>query len=274
MKNIFSVMLAILLGTMGCAHQEISERSKKIESIFLTSGFDKLDIKTHSFTLRAWQSQPKQSNQMHVYIEGDGFSWVTRTQPSRNPTPIYSIVPELAVQDTEVNSVYLARPCQYVSLELRSCDKAYWTNSRFSKEVVDSMNDAISQLKIAAKVKDLVLIGYSGGGALAVLIAAQRNDVISIVTIAGNLDHKAWTKHHHLSTLDRSLNPPDYWQSVILVPQIHFVGGVDKIVPVDIYKSYREKFPENANIHMEILSGFDHKCCWVKNWNQLLGKVQ
>ncbi|GAB2181920.1 hypothetical protein DLREEDagrD3_21430 [Denitratisoma sp. agr-D3] len=45
----------------------------------------------------------------------------------------------------------------------------------------------------------LTLVGYSGGAAA--LLAARCSDVVRLVTIAGNLDHRAWTRYHHITTL-------------------------------------------------------------------------
>ncbi len=66
------------------------------------------------------------------------------------------------------------------------------------------MNVAIDKLKQKYNSEKLQLIGYSGGGAVVTLVASQRSDVISLVTIAGNLDHQTWTKHHKVSPLTGS----------------------------------------------------------------------
>ena len=52
-----------------------------------------------------------------IYIEGDGFAWVSRRQPSTNPTPVNPLALRLAATDPSPAVAYLARPCQYVPLD-------------------------------------------------------------------------------------------------------------------------------------------------------------
>lgn len=91
---------------------------------------------------------------------------------------------KLAALDASPNVVYLARPCQYVWSPL--CSDIYWTDRRFAVEVVEAMSAAIDRLILPGQ--KLHLVGYSGSGAVAVLVAARRPDVVSLRTIAGNLD--------------------------------------------------------------------------------------
>src|SRR3546814_2839304 len=74
------------------------------------------------------------------------------------------------------------------SSDVCSSDLDVWTSARFSDGVIVSMSDALDRLKEEAGASSLDLVGYSGGGGVAVLLAARRRDVVSIVTIAGNLD--------------------------------------------------------------------------------------
>lgn len=242
-----------------------------VADLFAQHGYVQKTLVTDHFDLRAWQHANAASGEMHVYIEGDGFAWVTRYQPSMNPTPVNSIVPALAVQDhVAAQVVYLARPCQYVSLAERACPSRYWTQSRFAPEVVAAMNQAVNQLKRESQGQRLVLIGYSGGGALAVLMAAQRQDVAAVITIAGNLDHHAWARLHGISMLQGSLNPPDFAHKLQALRQVHLVGGQDANMPLSVYQAYRAAFPSQANITLEVLPGVDHQCCWKERWPSLL----
>ncbi|MEZ4694464.1 MAG: hypothetical protein R2837_10880 [Aliarcobacter sp.] len=42
------------------------------------------------------------------------------------------------------------------------------------------------------------------------LLSAYRNDIDSLITVAGNLDIEKWTTMYNLSKLDGSLNPADF----------------------------------------------------------------
>jgi hypothetical protein len=266
-----SVWIACFCLLAGCAHQEVSDRVQAVASLFDRHGFVQRDIITDQFNLRVWQHSASGAGTMHVYIEGDGFAWVNRYQPSMNPTPVNSIVASMASKDDiAAHVVYLARPCQYVSLAERACPSVYWTQARFAPEVVAAMNQAVSQLKNETKAQKIVLIGYSGGGALALLMAAQRPDIGSVVTIAGNLDHHAWAKLHGISELQGSLNPPDFSKTLQMIRQVHFIGGQDSNMPASVYQAYRSAFPPQAEILREVIPGFDHQCCWVERWPSLL----
>ena len=52
-------------------------------------------------------------DEVHVYIEGDGYAWATTTDPSDDPTPINPLALRLAAVDDAPNVLYLARPCQF-----------------------------------------------------------------------------------------------------------------------------------------------------------------
>jgi dienelactone hydrolase len=116
----------------------------------------------------------------------------------------------------------------------------------------------------------LVLIGYSGGGAVAALVAARRGDVIELVTVAGNLDHATWTAIHHVHPLDGSLNPVNAIDALQNIPQIHFVGERDKNVNTAVVNAYAERFPVNRRPRIQIVPEADHSCCWVDRWPVLL----
>ncbi len=116
----------------------------------------------------------------------------------------------------------------------------------------------------------IALFGYSGGGAIAALVAARRDDVGSLVTVAGNLDHVAWTSLHKVSPLHGSLNPAAAATSLRNLPQVHFVGGDDAIVPPSIAESYRARIPESERVAIEVIAGYGHRCCWENDWPDLL----
>lgn len=111
---------------------------------------------------------PKQPR-LRVYLEGDGHAWATARQPSLDPSPQHLLMAQLALSDPRP-SVYLARPCQFVSAA--DCTAAIWTDQRFSPAVLRSLDQALDRLKQRYGNQDFELIGYSGGAALALLLAA------------------------------------------------------------------------------------------------------
>ena len=115
------------------------------------------------------------------------------------------------------------------------------------------------------------LIGYSGGGTVSVLLAARRDDVISLRTVAGNLDHKLQSHIHKVSMMPYSLNAKDSAQDISDIPQIHFVGAQDKIVPIDIAESYKKSARSHC-IKNKIVSNVKHHKGWTENWLTLLNE--
>lgn len=227
------------------------------------NGWDNSIIKTETmFDLVSFETKSfKDSNIIIIYIEGDGFAWRNRKTPSKNPTPRHPVALKLALNHTsdDENVVYLARPCQYIDLKTQpACASKYWTSHRFAPEIIISTNVAIDQLKSKYGADNIKLVGYSGGGAVAALVAAQRDDVIKLVTFAGNLDTATWTKHHNISPLHGSLNPADYWQDLVSIPQVHYVGEYDQIVPLKVTLSYVQNFPDNQKPLSLILENYTH----------------
>lgn len=124
-------------------------------------------------------------------------------------------------------------------------------------------------LKLQRNAEKLILVGYSGGGAVALLVATRRQDVKHIITIAGNLNPSAWVDEHHLSPLSGSLNPADEWQQLQHIPQTHFVGEKDHVVGASVASAYAARFPVNHQPKLVVFSNFDHHCCWESRWPEL-----
>ena len=241
---------------------------QRAETLAGVAGLRHRALSAGIFRLTAYVRISDPSQPLHVYIEGDGRAWLTRTEPSRDPTPRHMLGLQLAVADRWPNVAYLARPCQFTR-EDPSCDVRYWTTRRYAPEVVTSLSDAISVLEGPAPRQPVDLIGYSGGGALAVLVAARRHDVRSLRTIAANLDVEGVNALHHVSTMPESLNPIEFVAAVRAVPQIHFYGSRDSIVPPDIARRFAEAIGGSCTTTQSI-DGMTHDGDWARLWPQLL----
>lgn len=220
-------------------------------------------------------SKLQTANRLTVYIEGDGLAWVDRHTPSFAPTPVNPVGLRLAMADAGAVSVYLARPCQYTQgPTFKGCHPRYWGSDRFSPEVIDAMDQGVEQLKNKYAAAELVLVGYSGGGAVATLVAARRRDVAALVTVAGTLDTDVWTQQQRLSPLEGSLNPKDVASRVAPIRQWHFIGENDTVMPGAVLTSFLSGAAENdrrgtpAPI-VQAMPDFDHTCCWARAWPEL-----
>jgi hypothetical protein len=186
------VFLIFLLLT-SCAIVAPEQRQNTATSLMNAKDWQKLRLLASEFVLTTYvPSTTTHSDTLTVYIEGDGLAWLTSSIVSDDPTPRKPVGLELALRHPNSAVAYLARPCQYVEkADWRDCGKKYWTSHRFAPEVIAASNAAIDALKNRAGASKLVLIGYSGGGAVAALVAARRHDVVQLITVAGNLDHLA-----------------------------------------------------------------------------------
>ena len=253
----------------------VTERMHSANQLAQSAGFEKSTITTNTYDLVSYQRIFKKVNEtLVIYIEGDGSAWKSGSLPSDNPTPTNPVALSLAIQDTRPAVAYLARPCQFTALPSKGCSEAIWTNARFNKDVIDSNNQAIEILKKQYQAKELILIGYSGGGAVASLVAAQRKDVKALITVAGNLDTSAWVKLFGLDPLTDSLNPADKVKELSSIKQTHFIGGVDQVIPLSVTQSYLNKLKTPNQSQLIEIKEYGHVCCWQKTWPDLLKRIQ
>jgi len=266
-------LLLLLLFLSGCTGLAPLERGQHMDTLATAGHWQKLRLPAGAFVLTAYgPEQPLTDVMLTVYIEGDGLAWITPTMASDDPTPRKPVSLELALRHPDGHGIaaYLARPCQNVAAsDWGNCKQDYWTDRRYAPEVVESSDQAISALKQRYGAQKLILVGYSGGGTIAALVAARRKDVVRLVTVAGNLDILAWTTQHHLLPLTGSLNPADEWAQLQNISQLHFVGGKDSVVSAEIAHAYIERFPSDSRPQMRIVPEVDHSCCWVEQWPQL-----
>ena len=202
-----------------------------------------------------------------VYIEGDGAPWVTPWQAPHDPTPLKHVALAMAAVDPANTVVYLGRPCQYPSgAQLAACDPRWWMARRFAPEVLAAYDDALTQLKTRVGAPQLRLVGYSGGGVIAALLAARRPDVVALVTVAAPLALTDWVAWHALTPFtdarDPALEPGPF------PPGIHWAGEKDAVVPPHII----EKFVQKKGGQRVIRAGYDHECCWARDWAKLIAQ--
>lgn len=198
-----------------------------------------------------------------LYLESDGLPWVDGRRPSADPTTRQPVALELLIR-SPAPAAYVTRPC-YHGLRPDQCGVELWTGARYSSEVVDSMVASVREAQRLSGAKRVALVGYSGGGALAVLIAERLDNVASVVTIAANLDTDAWTRHHEYLPLSQSLNPALSDRSHPW-PELHLRGTNDQVVPIPTTEKYFARYPRARRLTIE---GFDHACCWVRDWPRL-----
>ena len=108
----------------------------------------------------------------------------------------------------------------------------------------------------------IYLVGFSGGGGLACLVAARRDDV------AGLLDHDWWTRTNNYPPLTDSLNPADFAAKLADIPQIHFYGMDDKLISPAMSARFESLAPFKDFTRAAAPAG--HDTGWQKAWPGLL----
>ena len=205
----------------------------------------------------------------YVFLEGDGRPWSPDGRhPATDPDPVRAIAPELAAVQGG-GALVLGRPCYHGRAEDPGCGPALWTDGRYSEPVVASMVAALDRVLETPRSRPVVLVGYSGGGALALLIANRVPAVRAVVTLASNLDVDAWASLHGYQPLARSLDPL-VTRSVRPGCEIHIAAERDTVVPPSLIRSAAEQRP-GALVWIE--GGADHACCWASRWLAIAARV-
>ena len=270
-----TVLGACLFALVGCSTFDFAGNRDALFDTAASQSWTREFVEAKPFTLltlsrrSAYGAAPQA-----VYIEGDGLAWLDRTTISANPTPQRPVALRLALADPQA-ALYIGRPCQYLdAAQTAKCDPHYWTGYRYAPEVVEALSRAIDRYKGGGN-REIELIGYSGGGVLAALIAARRTDVVRIVTVAANLDLAAWTKSLGVDPMKDSLDPASEADRIASIPQYHLVGHEDETVRPSVVRSYMARVEQQRTTRrMEEVADFSHDCCWYRDWGRRIGDIR
>lgn len=282
------LILLIFLTLSGCQNSARHSNLNHSEiNLAKNSGFKSSIIKTKNLEITSLIKQNllnEPPSKLVIYLEGDGRSWIKKSLLSKDPTPPYALGLRLAIQDPRgydhnTTIAYLARPCQFTLHKPTpdTCHFKYWSSDRFGEVVISNMNQAVDKIKAESGLDNqhkIELIGYSGGAAVAVLVAARRTDVDVLRTVAGDLDHDMMNEYHHTTPLSNSLNPINFTDKLNNIKQIHYIATKDKVVP----KKVTESFIASCNQHLSkdndrpIMITIDatHQKGWENQWKKLI----
>ncbi len=232
----------------------------------LGDGWMRFEVAAAGRTLAAaMPSATTPAGTLTIVIEGDGRAHDRLGRASPDPTPDRAVGLELAMA-WPGPTAWLGRPCQYV--QDAACSPADWTTHRFSEQAVSMTDSAVTEMMARAGAGQVRLVGWSGGGVMAALVAARRDDVAGLITIAAPLDVAGWTRSRGLSPL-KGLDPADL--PPIPAPQVHLTGAFDPLVrPAVVKQTARrlagpqgqvETWPER------------HECCWVARVDEIAASL-
>lgn len=266
-RRLFRVaMLACL--TSGCTGPAL-----RADAIAATAAFVRTTVQGMPFEHVAYTAHNAEPTApLWVYIEGDGVPWINETIPSRDPTPRTLVALALMAKGPRP-AVYLGRPCYFGTSEQAPCEPVWWTHRRFGPEVVGSMVAALRQL-IAERDwtgRVINLVGFSGGGTLATLMAARMADVCALITIASPLDIDEWAQSRGYSPLVGSENPALLPPLADKVRQLHLRGEHDEVVLPGNGSEFRRR---NPAARFQVIADVEHGPAWIAIWENLLRAKQ
>jgi len=254
------VILVLLV--MGCSSPAV-DFAHQADAL----GFTSTVVRGTSFDHVVFRQHGPRGRRVHVYLDGDGTPWLGGL-PARDPTPRRPLALALMARDP-APSLYVGRPCYHGLATTAGCNGVLWTSARYSDTVVESMAAAVRRIAASEAIADIMWFGYSGGGTLAVLLAPRFPESRAVITVAANLDTDAWTDRARVPPLKDSLNParqpplPDH------IVQMHYAGGRDDVVPVDVVR----RGVTGAG-RLVVMPRYDHVCCWETTWTTILDELE
>jgi pimeloyl-ACP methyl ester carboxylesterase len=272
-KTFTSALLGLLFAFMltSCSTPYGSRSLGKLDQLIRDHQLHKQVFVTKNHKILGVIAQ-RNREEIHIYIEGDGLAWASPYDISTDPTPTEPTALQLALADqSKATVVYLARPGHYIHDSRLTRNS--WSFARFSAEVIASYQEIINGLKHLYPQATVSLYGYSGGATVALLVAAQDRSIQKVVTFAGLLDHKAWTKFHGYTDLAYSLNPSEYLSMLAQLKQIHYSGDQDSVIPYALAKAYKDLYGSDAPIQLISVPEVDHWQGWEAFWRKASSKT-
>lgn len=213
-----------------------------------------------------WNNRGRAGATLHVYIDGDGTPDIGG-YPAADPTSRNPLMLRLLALDPGP-AVLLGRPCYEGLADDPGCRPAVWMDERYSEAVVASMAAALREILAQGSYRHVGLFGHSGGGTLAVLLAARVPETAAVVTAAANLDIDAWAESRGARPFIGSLNPARQPPLSATVIQRHYAGGRDEVVPAAVTRKGLA-----PGVPLTVIPDYDHRCCWEKLWPDLLADL-
>ncbi len=253
------IAFCFTMSLTGCGHQSALGGSR-ITGDLSAASYKEVQFNQHQkLWFRASPSGTAAHIRLRVYIEGDGAPWWRRQIPPADPTPRVSVVAGLAALDHAPKVAYLARPCQWLA-DASLCPQSWWTVARFGEDVIDASMRSLDWLMLQAHASELELIGHSGGGTLAILLAARRKDVRCVITLASPLDTEEWTRAMSVGPLTGSNNPQELSSGLQDIAMWHYFGSKDEIAPEKISRRFLSNWPHAKSM---VIEGWGHTKPWA-----------
>lgn len=266
--NAVRILCLLILATLSTQFTGCANPAQRLDARASELGYRRVMLQGDGFSHVAFFKDGREASgkTLHVYLEGDGSPWIRKRVPASDPTPRNPLMLELMSLDAG-SSVYLGRPC-YHGVRSNVCTPDMWTNKRYSEAVVSSMSVALDG--VSAGYQSLVLLGHSGGGTLAMLLAERQPKVAMVVTVAANLDSDKWAALHKQQELSGSLNPATRPPLRSSIRQMHYAGEEDDNAPPQLV---RDAVAQQPGATFKVYPKQGHSCCWREVWPEVLGAL-
>jgi pimeloyl-ACP methyl ester carboxylesterase len=238
----------------------------RFDAAAAAAGLRRIAVEGDGFRHAAFVNDAPATGFVRIYLDGDGSPYLGKAIAT-DPTPRQSLALALLAED-KGPALYLGRPCYHGETAPTGCTPDLWTRSRYGEAVVASMVAAAQRFIAGQGIDRVTLVGHSGGGTLAMLIAPRIPQTNAVVTIGANLDVAAWASYAH-EDLSGSLDPRTAMPLPARVRQYHYAGGNDRVVPPAVAASAANGALET----LIVVDGFDHICCWEAIWPAILARL-
>lgn len=250
-----SIVAIGMLVMLGCASGTQSLAQRIDDDV---TGAVALTLPAGDFVLQAVERSGA-GEEAWVFIEGDGRPWRAGGQViAENPTPQKTPMLDWMLQ-TQGPSLYLGRPCYHQPRIEKPCNPLLWTYLRYSETVVAAMQTALSAwLQSQPQVSRVTLVGHSGGGVLALLLAERMPSAHRVIAMAAPLDIDRWADLHGYGRLVGSINPTQLNQWRGDTRRYLLFGQDDAQVPASAFQQVARDIP---GARVMLLEGARHDCC-------------
>jgi hypothetical protein len=255
-----SLMLCTLtatsLGACGVTNDN-PYRAEVANRLASPAWLDERIIAAEPYNLTAYERMHERNLPVTLYIEGDGAINADIKPLKDNVTPTNPVALHLATRDKSTNLAYLARPCQYSGMidPEAKCDEDALLENAYSPETLNAYNTVLNKMKRRYGLTSFHLVGYDSGATLAALLAAGRNDILSLRTVSGDFDLEKLTP---------------FKTALLGLPQHHFAGGQDEMNPPAELHGYLQMLGPNDCTENTLIQEATHEEGWVDKWPELL----
>ncbi|WP_341702636.1 hypothetical protein [Ferrovibrio sp.] len=246
------------------------EQIRKADAAAASLGYSRFEVKAGRFLLvvRMQDAPHRLAKEPEIVFSGDnvigyvedsvGSRHMISPAQSNSDTPASFMDRAVAHRDL----VFIERPCFAVTVEqdANCSDDYWWGRGRYSEPVVAALSSAVDWVKEKRKARAVRLLGGSSGGALAMLVAARRTDVISIATLSAVFDFNLMgrfqsSQYRTELSIFVGDSPQLMAQKLKNIQQIHIFGTRDELIPQENWTAFHQAIGDRCSRFIAVEMG-------------------